>query len=275
MAHAGLIPVFAVYSTFLSRAFDQANFDVGLHGEHVVYVTDRSGVTGDDGPSHHGVLDMVLALRIPGMSVFAPSCEEDLAELLDVAIDASGPVLLRFPKGGVVARAALGADARAVEGSAARLLRTGSDVCILAIGDRVAPALDAAGLLAQDGVEATVYDVRSVRPADAAMLAAAARSPLVVTVENGFVSGGAGAELADRIAETVGAIGVPPVLRLGVPTTYLPHGNAGRLLTDLGLDGAGIAAATLATLRSGRPGGNGARPGANGPAVQGRPAPVG
>lgn len=275
MAHAGLIPVFAVYSTFLSRAFDQANLDVGLHGEHVVYVTDRSGVTGDDGPSHHGVLDMVLALRIPGMSVFAPSCEEDLAELLDVAIDASGPVLLRFPKGGVVARAALGADARAVEGSAARLLRTGSDVCMLAIGDRVAPTLEAAELLAQEGVGATVYDVRSVRPADAAMLAAAARSPLVVTIENGFVSGGAGAELADRIADTVGAIGVPPVLRLGVPTTYLPHGSAGRLLADLGLDGAGIAAATLSTLRPGRPGAHDVRPGANGSAAQGRPAPVG
>jgi 1-deoxy-D-xylulose-5-phosphate synthase len=265
MAHAGLIPIFAVYSTFLARAFDQANLDVGLHGEHVVFVTDRSGVTGDDGPSHHGVLDMVLALRIPGMSVLAPACEEDLVELLDVAVDLDGPVLMRFPKGAVTPRASLGVTEGGVAGLAARQLRTGADACVLAIGDRVLPALEAADRLAQDGLAVSVFDVRSVRPADPTMIAAAAAAPLVVTVENGFMAGGAGAELADRIADAVGTVASPPVLRLGVPTTYLPHGNPGQLLAELGLDAAGIATSIRAAVRAGRPGHT----------PQERPTPVG
>jgi 1-deoxy-D-xylulose-5-phosphate synthase len=242
MAHAGKLPVVAVYSTFFTRAFDQANLDVGLHDEHVVFVLDRAGITGDDGPSHHGVLDLVLALRIPTMSVLAPSCEEDLTALLRVAVDAAGPVALRFPKGAAVARARLGGD-DVPEGLAARQLTTGDDVCILAVGDRVLPAVEAAAHLAEEGIAAQVWDVRSVRPADGRMLAAAVAAPLVVTVENGLVGGGAGAELADRVVELAGVGHAPPVLRLGVPTTYLPHGRPDRILAELGLDAAGIAAA--------------------------------
>jgi 1-deoxy-D-xylulose-5-phosphate synthase len=121
-------------------------------------------------------------------------------------------------------------------------------VCILAVGDRAAPALEAAGLLAEEGVEAAVWDVRSVRPADPAMLAAAAAAPLVVTVENGLVGGGAGAELSDRIVELAGVGHAPPVLRLGVPALYLPQGKPDRILAELGLDAAGIAAATRKVL---------------------------
>jgi 1-deoxy-D-xylulose-5-phosphate synthase len=243
MAHGGLVPVFAVYSTFLSRAFDQANTDVGLHGEHVVYAVDRAGVTGDDGPSHHGILDMALALRIPGMAVIAPSCDEDVAALLEVAVDLAGPVLLRFPKGAVVPRAQLGPPAGPVAGLAARRLREGGDGCILAVGDRAAAALAAAEELAVDGIEFSVFDVRSVRPADPAMIAAAAASPLVITVENGVASGGAGAYLAECIEAVRGVVAAPPVVRLGVPTVFLPHGDPKVLLADLGLDVPGIVAA--------------------------------
>ena len=245
MAHAGKVPVVAVYSTFFSRAFDQANLDVGLHGEHVMFVLDRAGITGDDGPSHHGVLDLALGLRIPGMTVLAPSCEEDLHALLHTAAALDGPVMLRFPKGAVVTGGELGIDDQPeVGGLAARRLREGRDVCILAVGDRVSAALDAASVLADDGVDAEVWDVRSVRPADPIMLAAAAESELVVTVENGMVGGGAGSELADRIVELAGVRHAPPILRLGVPTAYLPQGKPDRILAELGLDGAGIAAAT-------------------------------
>jgi 1-deoxy-D-xylulose-5-phosphate synthase len=248
LANAGLTPVLAVYSTFFSRAFDQANLDVGLHGEHVVVVLDRAGITGDDGPSHHGILDLALGLRIPGVTLLAPSSEEDLRSLLEAALDAEGPVLLRFPKGAVVRAEALGERATAPLASplAARRLREGRDVCLLAVGDRVRPALAAADVLASEGVAVEVWDVRSVRPADPAMLAAAAAAPVVVTVENGVVAGGAGAELADRIAEVVARDAVPgpapSVVRLGVPTRFIPHGDAGRILAELGLDAAGIAA---------------------------------
>ena len=249
LAYAGLVPVIAVYSTFLSRAFDQLNLDVGLHGEHVVIVLDRAGITGDDGPSHHGILDMALGLRVPGLTVLAPSCEEDLVELLDVAVDLEGPVLLRFPKGAVVPRTALGprADVPA-PGLASRTLRDGGDVCILAVGDRVAVALEAAERLSADGIEASVHDVRSVRPLDPALLDVAARSPFVVTVENGVVEGGAGTEIAARIREQVGPRALPPVLHLGVPTTYIPHGDPGRILTGLGLDAVGIATSVMRAL---------------------------
>ncbi len=248
LAHAGKLPVFAVYSTFFSRAFDQANLDVALHGEHVVFVLDRAGVTGDDGPSHHGILDMALGLRIAGMTVLAPSCEEDMASLLTCALDLDGPVMLRFPKGAAIAAADIGVTPGDVDGLAARQLRDGSDVCVLAVGDRVGAAMDAAEQLQEADIDASVWDVRSVRPADGRMLAAAAEAPLVVTVENGVVGGGAGTELTDRIVELAGVRHAPPVLRLGVPSVFLPHGKPDRILAELGLDGAGIAATTRKVL---------------------------
>ncbi|MGH3442965.1 MAG: 1-deoxy-D-xylulose-5-phosphate synthase [Nitriliruptorales bacterium] len=243
LSMAGRVPVVAVYSTFFSRAFDQANLDVGLHGEHVVFVFDRAGITGDDGPSHHGILDLALCLRIPGMTIFTPSSEEELRAMLRHAVDLHGPVAIRFPKGSAVSSGEVG------EGLRSRRVRSGDDVCILAVGDRLTSALEAADLLEQEGLTAAVWDVRAVRPADAALLDAAALAPLVVTVENGVVSGGAGAYLADRLVERVGAHTAPPVLRLGVPECYLPHGSADRILSELGLDGAGIAAATRKSLK--------------------------
>jgi 1-deoxy-D-xylulose-5-phosphate synthase len=251
LAHAGLVPIVAVYSTFLARAFDQLNLDVGLHGEHVVIVLDRAGITGDDGPSHHGILDMALGLRVPGLTVLAPSCEEDLVELLDLAVDLEGPVLIRFPKGAVVPRSALGPRASdPAPGLAARTLRTGDDVCIVAVGDRVAAALGAAERLAEQGVRAAVHDVRSVRPLDEGLVATAARAPFVVTVENGVAEGGAGTEIAARVRDLVGPRAVPPMLHLGVPTTFIPHGDPGRILAGLGLDAAGIAESVLRALAS-------------------------
>jgi 1-deoxy-D-xylulose-5-phosphate synthase len=249
LAHAGKTPVFAVYSTFFARAFDQANFDVGLHNEHVVFAIDRAGITGDDGPSHHGVLDMALALRIPNMTVLAPSNDRDLESLIDTALDLKGPALIRFPKGAAVTAATVGADLpRATGDVSARKIRHGDDVCILAIGDRVVAALEAADLLAKDGINAAVWDVVSIRPADQTMLADAAGSPFVVTVENGVVSGGAGATLCDAINDLCGVRHAPPMLRLGVPAAYLPHGKPGSILTSLGLDGPGITARIVAEL---------------------------
>ncbi len=251
LAHAGLVPVLAVYSTFLSRAFDQLNLDVGLHGEHVVLVLDRAGITGDDGPSHHGVLDMVLGLRVPGLTVLAPSCDAELVELLRTAVDLDGPVLVRFPKGAVVPRSALGPRAAdPVAPLASRRLRDGADVHIAAVGDRAAAALSAAAILAEQGIEAAVHDVRSVRPLDPGLVATLAEAPLVVTVENGLVDGGAGTEIGARIREAVGPHAVPPLLHLGVPTAYIPHGDPGRIVAGLGLDAAGIAASIAAALSS-------------------------
>jgi 1-deoxy-D-xylulose-5-phosphate synthase len=240
MAMAGLRPVVAVYSTFLSRAFDQANLDVGLHGCPVVFVLDRAGITGDDGASHHGILDLALALSIPGMTVFAPSAAEEVAPMLRTALSLSGPSTIRFPKTAPrhVALDDVG------EGLSARRLRGGDgSVCLLGVGKMVGPCLAAADELAAEGVEATVWDARVISPPDAAMLADAARHQLVVTAEDGVRFGGAGAFLVDAMSAQVDSEGLPmPAIRvLGIPRQFLAHGKADNILASLGLDSAGIA----------------------------------
>jgi 1-deoxy-D-xylulose-5-phosphate synthase len=245
MAMGGLRPVVAVYSTFFSRAFDQANLDVGLHGLPVVFALDRAGITGDDGPSHHGILDMALCLNIPGMTIFAPSSAQELKVMLGTALELSGPAVLRYPK---TAARQVAAD-QVGNGLCARLVRTGDgSVCILAVGKLVEAAEEAAALLAGEGVEATLWDVRVVRPLDPAMIADAGRHGFVVTVEDGIRNGGAGNFIADAIADLNANRQSPPVLSLGVPTAYLPHGKADRILGQLGLDGPGIAASIFKAI---------------------------
>jgi 1-deoxy-D-xylulose-5-phosphate synthase len=244
LAFKGRLPIVAVYSTFFSRAFDQANLDVGLHRAHVVFAFDRAGITGPDGPSHHGMWDLALTLRIPSMTVLVPSSAPLLAAMLRAAVhDLDGPVAIRFPKG-VAVEALVGGHADPLR--AARL-RDGDDVCIVAYGDRVPAALEAAGALAAGGIAATVWDARVAKPLDAAMLTDVARFPLVVTVENGIVHGGAGGYLAERLADLFG-LAAPRVCRLGIPDAYIPAGSAGALLAELGLDAAGIAAGVTDAL---------------------------
>jgi 1-deoxy-D-xylulose-5-phosphate synthase len=236
LAMAGLRPVVAVYSTFLTRAFDQVNLDVGLHGLPVVFCIDRAGITGPDGPSHHGLLDLALLAGVPGMTVFAPSSAGELEMMLAEALTASGPCALRWPN--AAARPAGGAVGA---GRQARRIGAGHDVCLLAVGRLVAAAEDAADRLAQLGLAATVWDVRVAAPLDPAMLADAARHPAVVTAEDGVADGGIGQRIAARLAGPDG----PAVAVLGTPREYLPHGDPGALLAALGLDGAGIAGAAL------------------------------
>ena len=241
MAMGGLRPVVAVYATFLTRAIDQVMYDVGLHGQPVVFCLDRAGITGEDGPSHHGVLDMVLLSKVPGMTVFAPSSYQELQLMLHDALDLTGPSAIRFPKTAArnVAEHELG------HGLNAHKLRKGRDCCFLAVGKLVADALAAADLLAAEGIEATVWDVRIVKPLDPVMIADAASHPLVITAEDGLRDGGAGSAMADAIGRfaSEAATNEPPRLSvLGVPCTYLPHGNPERILADLGLDAAGLVA---------------------------------
>ena len=238
MAMGGLRPVVAVYSTFFTRAFDQANLDVGLHGLPVVFALDRSGITGDDGASHHGVLDLALCLKVPGMTVYAPSSAQELAAMLRHALTLDGPAAIRYPKG--AARQV--PDDEVGSGTEARLVRHGGgDVCILAVGKLVEEAEKAATVLAEQGVSATVWDVRVVSPLDPAMVSDAAGHRLVVTVEDGTRVGGAGSFMADAVANHDRGPR-PPVLVLGVPLEYVPQGKPHHIHAKLGLDGPGIAA---------------------------------
>jgi 1-deoxy-D-xylulose-5-phosphate synthase len=245
MAMGGLRPIVAVYSTFFSRAFDQANFDVGLHGVPVVFALDRAGITGEDGPSHHGVLDMALCLKVPGMAIFAPSSVADLRVMLRTAVEMDGPAAIRYPKGAArdVAASQVGSGL-----SALRLREGDGEVCILAVGKMVEAAEVAVGILLDEGISPTLWDVRMVRPLDPRMVTDAARHRLVVTVEDGIRVGGAGTFMADAIADLQESRQCPPVLSLGTPTSYIPHGAQGAILAELGLDGPGIAAATQKAL---------------------------
>ncbi len=244
MAMWGLRPLVAVYSTFLSRAWDQVVYDVALHRLPVIFCIDRAGITGPDGASHHGVYDMALLSKVPGMRVLAPSSAQELHQMLDDALHLAddGPVAIRYPRGS----ARQVGESEVGSGLDARLVRRGDgSVCILAIGRMVEFAIKAADELTADGTEATVWDARSCAPLDPEMIADAARHRAVVTVEDGIRDGGIGMSMFDQI----GAISPEvPVEVLGVPTRFVPHGDPKHILARLGLDAAGIAAAVRTLL---------------------------
>ncbi len=239
MAMGGLRPVFAVYATFLTRAFDQVNLDVGLHGQPVIFCLDRAGITGDDGPSHHGILDLVLLSKIPNMTIFCPSSYQELQQQLTDAYDLDGgPVVLRWPK----TAAPSVSDDQVGRGLSARKDRSGTDLCLIGVGKMLAAAQGAADLLADDGISCSVWDPRVVKPLDPAMLDDARSHRLVVTIEDGLRDGGIGASILDEIGHDT------DVEVLGVPDAYLPHGKADDILSSLGLDAAGVADSARAAL---------------------------
>jgi 1-deoxy-D-xylulose-5-phosphate synthase len=242
MAMGGLRPVVAIYSTFLNRAWDQIVYDVALHRLPVVFCLDRAGVTGPDGASHHGVYDMALLAKVPGMRVLAPSSAQELAQMLHDATTLSdeGPVVIRYPRGAArqVGEHEIGS------GLAARLVRRGGDdgandgdgagACIIAIGRMLETAEQAADQLADEGRAVTLWDARSCAPLDPDMIADAAAHDRVITIEDGVRNGGIGMSIADQ----VGALDATTrVDVLGLPTKFMPHDpKSAHLHARYGLD---------------------------------------
>jgi 1-deoxy-D-xylulose-5-phosphate synthase len=247
MAMGGLRPVVAIYSTFLTRAVDQVMYDVGLHRQPVIFCVDRAGITGDDGPSHHGVLDLVLFTKVPGMTVFAPSSYQELQVMLQDAIElTSGPVMIRWPK--TMARQAKADEVG--HGLSARRTRSGEDLCIIAVGKMLDAAEAAADTLAAEGLSVTVWDARVVQPLDGAMLDDALRHPAVLTAEDGLREGGVGSAITAELAERSQHVGkaMPRIKVLGTPLAYIPHGKPDDILAELGLDAAGLTATAKSLL---------------------------
>ena len=250
MARAGLRPVVAVYSTFLARAFDQALYDIGLHRLPVIFCVDRAGITGPDGASHHGLYDIAMFTRVPGMTVFAPSGPDELPAAFAQALETTdGPVAIRWPRGkGPVAEPSPQLDAVTSElRMQARQHRSGPDACILAAGQTFAAATQAADMLSSDGIEVSLWDPRVLKPLDRAMVLDAAAHALVVTVEDGVRVGGFGSFVNDTLQQ-MDTPTVPRITQLGTPDAYLPHGTAQELHAELGLDATGIAATVRKTL---------------------------
>jgi len=206
-----------------------------------VFALDRAGITGDDGPSHHGVYDMALLTKVPGMTVLAPSSAQELQQMMHdaVSIADSGPVAIRYARGS----AAQVGEHDVGTGLLARQVRQGDgSVCVLGIGKLLNNAVKAAQTLEAEGLSVTVWDVRCCAPLDDRMIADAARHDHVITVEDGVREGGVGMSIADRIHE----IADVHVESLGIPTRFVPAGKAERILAGLGLDADGISNAIRA-----------------------------
>jgi 1-deoxy-D-xylulose-5-phosphate synthase len=238
MAMGGLRPIVAIYSTFLNRAWDQVVYDVALHRLPVTFCLDRAGVTGPDGASHHGVYDMALLSKVPGMRVLAPSSAQELAQMMHDAttlVD-GGPIAIRYPRG--AARQVGEHDVGS--GLTARKVLAGSGTCIVAVGKMLEAAEKAAAELAADGVEVTVWDARSCAPLDPEMIADAAAHDRVITIEDGIREGGIGMSIADAVCALDQSTRTDV---LGLPTKFIPHDpKSDAILSRFGLDAGHIVA---------------------------------
>jgi len=242
MACEGLKPVVAIYSTFLQRGYDQLIHDVALQNLDVTFALDRAGLVGADGATHAGNYDMAYLRCIPNMVVMAASDENECRKMLTTAYQYPGPAAVRYPRGAGIG-AAIDTELSSIEIGKGEIRRQGKNVAILAFGTMLVPALKAG-----DTLNATVVNMRFIKPLDTALVAElAANHDLIVTVEEGSVMGGAGSAVAEALA----AAGiVKPLLQLGLPDKFIDHGDATQLLAQCGLDAAGITASVNQRLNT-------------------------
>jgi 1-deoxy-D-xylulose-5-phosphate synthase len=236
LAYTGLHPVVAVYSTFLNRAFDQVLLDVALHGAGVTFVLDRAGVTGDDGPSHHGIWDMALTGIIPTMAVAAPRDGARLRLALSEALDINDrPTMIRFPKG------AVHNDIPAFESrDGIDVLYRGesADVLLVSIGAMAPIAVEAASQAYREGVGVTVIDPRWVKPLPQSLVTMARRYKSVVVLEDGIRHGGIASSLSELFRDARLEV---PIHSIGVPLEFIEHSKRAEILEDLGITAQQIA----------------------------------
>ena len=230
MAFAGLHPVVALYSTFLNRAFDQLLLDVALHKAGVTFVLDRAGITGDDGPSHHGIWDLALTGIVPTMHVAAPRDAARLRETLREAVEISNaPSMVRYPKGAVPS------DIPAFErrdGIDVLYRGESADVLLVSIGSMAAIAVEAASMAYREGVGVTVIDPRWVKPLPTSLVTMSQRYKSVVVLEDGIKHGG----IASSISEMFREAGLTtPIHSIGVPLEFIEHSKRSEILNDLGI----------------------------------------
>jgi 1-deoxy-D-xylulose-5-phosphate synthase len=232
MACEGLKPVVAIYSTFLQRAYDQLIHDVALQNLDVLFALDRAGLVGEDGPTHAGSFDVSYLRCIPNMIVMAPSDENETHKLLSTGYAYAGPAAVRYPRGKGPG-ATIEKSLEAVPIGKAVQRRKGHSVAILAFGSMVQAALEAG-----DELDATVIDMRFIKPIDEQLIGDMATShQLIVTIEESVVMGGAGSAVNEFLLRENFQI---PVLNLGLPDTFVEHGKVTQMLADVGLDRNGI-----------------------------------
>ena len=236
-AKAGCRPIVDIYSTFLQRSFDQIFQEVCLQNLPVVFMLDRAGLTGPDGPTHHGSFDLGYLRLFPNMAVLAPGDEHDLAAMLNWALAHGGPVAIRYPKATVENH---GGQRPPIELGRSETLAEGHDGLVVACGTLLGEALAAAAELRGEGLDVSVINARFVKPLDPTILERIEAAPWTVTLEENVLQTGFGS----AVLEAVNDAGLPAgtIVRLGLPDRFVEHGERAELLADLGLDAAGIAA---------------------------------
>jgi 1-deoxy-D-xylulose-5-phosphate synthase len=248
MAKAGMRPIVDIYSTFLQRSFDQIFQEVALQNLPVTFCLDRAGLTGPDGPTHHGVFDTTYMRLFPNMVVMAPGDEQDLAPMLQFALGHNGPASLRYPK---TKLEKVERPESPIELGQSEIFEWGSDGVLIAYGTLFPTCVEAANRLSQEGLDIGVINARFVKPLDTnTILKAVEQLPLVVTVEEGTLEGGFGSAVLE--AANAAGLDTRNIIRLGIPDRFVEHAERAELLADLGLDVEGICRTVRQGLQPGR-----------------------
>jgi 1-deoxy-D-xylulose-5-phosphate synthase len=243
-AKTGLRPMVDIYSTFLQRSYDQLFQEVALQNLPVVFTLDRAGLTGPDGPTHHGAFDIAYLRCLPNFVVMAPGDAHDVAPMLEFALDHPGPISMRYPKANAmfVGASQASAERSPIELGRSEIIREGRDGVILCFGALLAECLKAADLLSADGLDVGVINARFAKPIDRDMVERAVRDyNFVVTVEEGCLMGGFGSAILETACEL--GLETSRIKRLGIPDRFIEHAERSELLADLGLNADGIASA--------------------------------
>jgi len=247
LASQGILPVVAIYSTFLQRAFDMLYHDLAIMKLPVTIGIDRAGLVGGDGPTHQGIFDIAYLRIFPNFIIMAPKDENELRHMLYTSIYHPGPSTLRYPRDYVV-----GVDLEPIkklEIGKSELLQEGEDIVIFAVGTMVYPALKAADILKKEGVKATIVNARFIKPLDEDLIVSLAeKHPAVITIEEGVIDGGFGS----AVRELLDSKGIyPSFKRIGIPSTLVPHGARSILLEKYGLTPEGISKTILDFIKHG------------------------
>jgi 1-deoxy-D-xylulose-5-phosphate synthase len=253
LATEGVVPVAAIYSTFLQRAYDSIIHDVAVQNLPVIFAMDRAGLVGNDGPTHMGLYDIAYLLAVPNFTVTAPKDGAEMLALLRLGVErASGPFALRYPRDNVPAPVPPLAEIPPVEYGTWEVVRRGEDVAVLAVGTMVLPAVEAAARLDAEGIHATVVNCRFLKPLDETTLTAVlGRHTALLIVEEGTVMNGFGAHVVRHIEQSRASQPGTILDVLGVPDHIIEHANRGEQLAECGLDAAGIATRVRALAQAG------------------------
>jgi 1-deoxy-D-xylulose-5-phosphate synthase len=237
LATQGYIPIVAIYSTFLQRAFDQMLHDVCIQNLPVIFAIDRSGIVGEDGKTHQGTFDLSYLSCIPNLVIAAPRDENEMSHLLYTAVKAGRPIAIRYPRGNGVG-VPMDENFREIPLGKGEVLKQGKDIAIIAIGSTVIPSMQAAKLLGSKGIDCAVVNARFAKPLDSELIKEmASKTRRVVTVEENVLIGGFGSAVLSLISN-IGDVGILPI---GIPDEFVEHGPQETLRSNYGLDAGGIA----------------------------------